>query len=122
MMGYIYRRPPMEERDKDLQELLRRIDQLLMQQQALQDEVQELRRHARILAMGSSPKPAEQKPRLESPRPVSSPPRPASRMAEYATAYAPPPRERQRTPWEKFIGENLLNKAGIAVLVFGIGT
>lgn len=111
----------MEERDKDLQELLRRIDQLSRQQQALHDEVQKLRRHAQNLATGSSPKPAEQNPPVEAPRPVPLSPRPGNRMAEYATAYAPAPREKQRTPWEKFIGENLLNKAGIAVLVFGIG-
>lgn len=110
----------MEEREKDLQELLRRIEQLSGQQQTLQDEIQRLRRHAQSLATASSLQPAEQYPPLEGTRSATSAQKPASRMAEYQAAYAPPPREERRTAWEKFIGENLLNKAGIAVLVLGI--
>lgn len=55
------------------------------------------------------------------PRPLLKPSAPPQRVA----AFAPPaPAEKIDRPakdWEKFIGENLINKLGIVILVLGIG-
>ncbi|WP_347159694.1 DUF2339 domain-containing protein [Pontibacter chitinilyticus] len=65
--------------------------------------------------------------------PVPQPESPAQPAAvplprqEPVAAFSPPPRPaafanfRRNLDWEKFIGENLINKLGIAILVLGIG-
>ena len=103
----------MEEKEKDIQELLRRVDDLARQQKILQDEVLKLRQDAYKLKTTEEPFTLEKKPEVV-PVPAAIGPR-----ATPAAAHAPTP-QRRRSAWEEFIGENLLNKAGIAVLVLGI--
>ncbi|MBA9076515.1 DUF2339 domain-containing protein [Rufibacter quisquiliarum] len=69
--------------------------------------------------------PAAEKPG-PAPTPIPAPPMAAFAPAAEEPAYTGPEPEKpfsfsQKIDWEKFIGENLINKLGIAILVLGIG-
>ncbi|HEU5145181.1 MAG TPA: DUF2339 domain-containing protein, partial [Chryseosolibacter sp.] len=109
----------MENNEKAIEELVKRIDQLARQQKVFQDEIQQIQHEVSKLRNASvSGQPATVGPStavtqsitervITAPSPHTSPP----------TLRAP----KSKTPWEEFIGTNLLNKVGIAVLVLGIG-
>jgi len=128
-------------RNRRSEELLEELNRRLRQ---LQDDVKELRREpelkppAAVQRPWSPPPPPVRKPEPLPPPPVMPMPLPSSlpeeaaeRAAQPVTVSAPPsspePPEpfltrflREHPDLEKFIGENLINKVGIAVLVLGI--
>ena len=106
----------MENNDKAIQELFSRLEQLSRQQRDFQDEIRKLHQELQQLRSAESRRPAVSEPVL---RPPQAPP-PVTELKR-ATAPPPPPTRRKRIPWEDFVGTNLLNKVGIAVLVIGIG-
>lgn len=109
----------MEEKEKNIQELLQRVDHLVRQQKILQDEVQRLRGDIFKLKSIETDSTPEERPEI-----VPSPAAPVAQGAPAARHPSPgaqsPSPESRKSAWEEFIGENLLNKAGIAVLVLGI--
>lgn len=109
----------MENKENEIDELFRRLDQLTRQQKVFQDEIQQIQR---ALYKLKNPQVAAQ-----APPPVV----PSSTVSHSVTENViiapsplrPPPLRapKSKTRWEEFIGTNLLNKVGIAVLVLGIG-
>lgn len=121
----------MEDKDKRIQELFDRIEKLSRQQKVFHDEIYRLYEDLKQLRasaanhMGSSP---EQTP-APSPEPqVSRPVVAAEKVARFEDrqravdqeAPAPQVSRQSKSAWEDFIGTNLLNKVGIAVLVIGV--
>ncbi|MGC1243815.1 MAG: DUF2339 domain-containing protein [Chryseosolibacter sp.] len=114
----------MENKDKVIGELFTRLEQLMRQQAVFQDEIQKLHQELQSLKMADAtpvtlteipPAPIPAKPVRITETPV---PAPASTPS--GSTYTPPG-QKTKTPWEEFIGTNLLNKVGIVVLVVGIG-
>jgi uncharacterized membrane protein len=111
----------MDERELHIRELLARIDQLSRQQQHFQREIETLRGEvARLI-----PKPAEPPPvHTGTGSQVATQNRVAHYLHAAAQASSPgvstSPKKDPTYAWESFVGENLLNKVGIAVLVLGI--
>lgn len=111
----------MEDKDK-IQELSTRLDHIIRQQKLFQDEIQRIQQELLKLspATPAAPSAAVSMPVQSTgtqsvvPSAVATPPQPVQQ------AYVPV-KKRSRTPWEEFIGTNLLNKVGIAILVLGIG-
>lgn len=111
----------------------------------LEEHVTRLREDLRNLRGGAAPSPPEPiAPPLVSPRPLSTPPPPEPivtrptpprplatppppqetepfRPVVQPVAHRAPPPPKAPTDWEKFIGENLISKIGIAILVLAIG-
>ncbi len=107
----------MEDKEKEIQELLRRIEQLSQQQKIFQDQIQKLHQDAYRLKNPDRPASTERNP--ETIIPVQPPVRPTAGYEPVKTPIRAS--QKQKSAWEEFIGENLLNKVGIAVLVVGIG-
>lgn len=113
----------MEDKDK-IQELSNRLDQIIRQQKLFQDEIQRiqgelLKLRPSIVAAPSAPAPVQTTQRQQEPQAdvaASKPPESRPTQPPYVA-----PKQKARTPWEEFIGANLLNKVGIAVLVLGVG-
>lgn len=114
----------MEDKDKIIRELLDKIDQLSQRQKLFQDEIQKLRYDVDKLKTDGV-KPIGISETVQPEMPMAE-----SKVDTFITAItaAPPvknispqPVVKDKTPWEEFIGANLLNKVGIAVLVLGIG-
>jgi uncharacterized membrane protein len=109
----------MEISDKVIQQLSERIEHLMRQQNVFRADVQRLQQdldRLRILQSKNAPDPSFTKP--VDPGPTIGE-MPAHR--QHAPAEVSPAPKKLRTPSEDFIGTNLLNKVGIAVLVLGIG-
>src|SRR6185436_16158753 len=113
-----------------LEELTRRLAEMAQRQQQFQQEITELQRviydlKRKELAETKSVTSEEKTKVIESKvgtvsvvtpvAPVIEPTRPAQ------PAPTPVKAKKEKTPIEEFIGTNLLNKIGIAVLVIGIG-
>jgi uncharacterized membrane protein len=128
----------MDDQQKQLQDLLEKAGQLEKIQHNLSREIEGLRSEIEALQSGISIQPKPQpiaKPvnpeeeRKEATAPQETlPPLPVSPplpvlQADPGTLPKPKekPKEKAPTPWEEFIGTNLLNKIGIAILVVGIG-
>ena len=111
----------MENKDRVIQELFSRLDELTRQQKLFQDEIYKLHQDLHKIKTSESTVP----PPSEMP---SSRIAPAERVERFVRTQIPQPLARdtpkpmgkEKKPWEEFIGTNLLNKAGIAVLVLGI--
>ncbi len=119
----------MEDKERAIRELHQKIEELARKQKAFQEEIQKIQNDIftldlsdRSVNVSAVKKPVEEiqkAPAPSTPRPA--PPAPAPiRMPEpvVATTRAA---KKTRTPIEEFIGTNLLNKIGIAILVIGIG-
>lgn len=118
-----------EDRNKALRELHDKIEDLARRQKAFQEEIQKLQNAVFEFDLGERPAAA---PRIvpepvkkEAPAPAP-PPEVKAPPVYFAPptrpqAPPPPPAKKMKTPIEEFIGTNLLNKVGIAVLVIGIG-
>lgn len=113
----------MENKDKVIGELFTRLEELMRQQRVFQEEIRRIQRELQSL------KDAGVKSEVLPETPLV----PVSEPVTNVTATLPPPAnvpprnvfpspsKKTRTPWEEFIGTNLLNKVGIVVLVLGIG-
>ena len=112
----------MENKDKVISELFARLDQLNAQQKVFHDEIQKIRRDIQRLQLSDS----QTRTFPERPAVTSLPEQKAETFFSDKTnvpaqrLQTPEIRKRSKTAWEEFIGENLLNKVGIAVLVLGI--
>lgn len=117
----------MDDRNRALRELHDKIEDLARRQKAFQEEIQKLQNAVFELDLSERPAVA---PRIE-PEPVKKEAQPAPPEIKAPPVYIappvrpqaplPPPVKKAKTPIEEFIGTNLLNKIGIAVLVVGIG-
>lgn len=111
----------MEDQDRVMQELFSRLEELTRQQKVFQEEIQRIREELVRLKMpplatgGSEPAPVAGAQFERKGVPLTAPPQP------HISPVPSPPVRKTRAPWEDFIGTNLLNKVGIAVLVLGIG-
>lgn len=111
----------MENKEKVISELFARLDQLTAQQKVFHDEIQKIRRDIQRLHVTDN----ESQSLPETPAVTTLPEQKVRRLAFETNGATQPSRtpgikKRSRTAWEEFIGENLLNKVGIAVLVLGI--
>lgn len=118
---------PLEENEKNkIQELMLKAAQLAERQQQIQKEILALRValnnlkpsdvpqiEIKTTQEGKKPDP----PKLAEAPPVRSPIKPSVSEPTKAVSSA----KKEKTPLEEFIGANLLNKIGIAILVLGIG-
>jgi hypothetical protein len=120
---------PTEQR---LQELSGKLEQLSMQHQHFAQEIRQLRAEIQQLSLGQN-KPEVAFPEIKKTEPARVVPEPTRVVPEPARVVIAPPVSKpvvpppvkssgpkQKTPLEEFIGTNLLNKIGIAVLVFGL--
>lgn len=116
----------MSDRQDQINRLSARLDELLRRQRDFTREIEELRRELQWL------KAAEQKPQTGKPRESTS--APAKEKTPVITAPPAEPETREeptvrirkpkapaaKSDLEKFIGENLINKIGIVILVIGV--
>ena len=113
----------MENREKIIQDLVTRIEHLTLQQKVFQDEIQNLHQDLQKLknaerttvANAGIPEPAAITPEAKVEQFFAARPAPLPSQKFYSQP------AKTKAPWEEFIGTNLLNKVGIAVLVLGIG-
>lgn len=116
----------MDDQLKELQQLLEKASQLEKIQRNLSMEIEALRGEIeqtqarvskQVKPIISEVKPTE---KISEPKPKQQPVTPTLPKPEVKPeAVTPQPQE--PTKWEEFIGTNLLNKIGIAILVIGIG-
>lgn len=99
-----------------LHDLENRLNELSRQQQRLGTEIQQLQKIIFELRAGKQPEVIDTKISVAAPEP------PPVRKPIAKEAVSPPytATKKEKTAWEDFIGTNLLNKVGIAVLVIGI--
>lgn len=111
--------------DQDKINLLhQKLDFLIKRQDSFQKEIAEIRNEIRLLQSDETPilktpetvsfnpeKPIAEKPILQRETVVFS--RPTTSRQE--------PRIQKPSNWEKFIGENLINKIGVLILIIGVG-
>lgn len=111
--------------DQDKINLLhQKLDFLIKRQDGFQKEISDLRNEIRALESDVAPisktqeavsfnqeKPVAEKPVLQKETVVFSRP----------TTSRPEPRIKKPSNWEKFIGENLINKIGVLILIIGVG-
>lgn len=112
----------MENRDQVIQELFERIEQLMRQQNVFQTEIRKLQQELYALKSSEKAKISE----APKSKPVGLDPAVAEILSgrvtqSSSTTHVPQPSKKIRRSSEDFIGTNLLNKVGIAVLVLGIG-
>jgi hypothetical protein len=102
----------MDEQNK-LNDLLQKLQAAEMRQQQLAFDIKELRKQIHIFQSKDEPevKPVEP---IVTPIVIQEP------VASVTPVAPKPAKPKQKTAWEDFIGTNLLNKIGIAVLVIGI--
>jgi uncharacterized membrane protein len=122
----------MEDRDKILSDLHSRIEDIVKRQKTFQEEIQKLHNDVFQFSLGEV---RDIKKTAESPLQVTPPKTVAIETPSIHEAKksqpvevpiivnspVPPTRRKEKTPIEEFIGTNLLNKIGIAILVIGIG-
>lgn len=124
----------MEDREKAIRELHEKIEEIARQQKQFQQDIQKLQNAIFELNLSEmaetksppTPRPVEKIEPKETPKEVVPQSSAAQKVSNYmSSAQQPkssaPPVKKVRTPIEEFIGTNLLNKVGIAVLVAGIG-
>ena len=111
----------MENKNVVIRELFERLDQLTRQQKVFQDEINKIRLDIHKLSTPAASTSSDDSPRQAASRAEPSQVVPAEKIVHPDPVLPTPVSTRQRTRWEEFIGENLLNKVGIAVLVLGIG-
>ena len=112
----------MADNQKQLDELTKKLHLVELRQQQINSDLQFIKKELSQLTTSSYEEPiAEAFPKIEITEPVKV-------VADLAEAVQPksitPPaskKKKEKTPIEEFIGTNLLNKIGIAVLVIGIG-
>ena len=111
----------MENKNVVIRELFERLDQLTRQQKVFQDEINKIRLDIHKLSTPASSTSSDDSPMQAASKAEPSQVVPAEKIFHPDPVLPTQVTTRQRTRWEEFIGENLLNKVGIAVLVLGIG-
>lgn len=112
-----------ESNEQRLRELSAKLERLAMQHQSFSLEIRQLREEIRQLSHPeATPEPEGAFPAVQK----TAVPEPARKavITPPVSQPTPPPAKsfvpKEKTPLEEFIGTNLLNKIGIAVLVFGL--
>jgi uncharacterized membrane protein len=119
------------EEDPTIDDLFKKVNQLTLKQESLKDEIADLKKTVYLLKYASPesrtekieeafPKPITIEP-VQEVLPTESIPTPILPAIEKPINVPPSiKRKKGKTPIEEFIGTNLLNKVGIAILVLGI--
>ncbi len=119
----------MDDRARALRELHEKIEKLSQRHKAIQEEIQDLQNtlftlETSEIKLTPAPKPPTVEARTEAPKPQPKPEVVDTGRISGEGIKSPvsPPRpgNNKKTPIEDFIGKNLLNKVGIAVLVAGV--
>lgn len=112
----------MENNEKVIEKLFARLEELIRQQRVFQNDIEEVQRELIKLRGSQIPAPAPDSTQVRREHP------PVTRSVTSETLTAPSPHAgssprvvETKNALEEFIGTNLLNKIGIAVLVLGIG-
>lgn len=121
----------MDDKNKAIRELHEKIEEIARKQKSFQEDIARLQTQIFELDLSERPAVAQQKivapPEQKSPAPIIVP---AKEKVEAFFEQAKTPiatptpavkKRKEKTPIEEFIGTNLLNKIGIAILVIGIG-
>lgn len=123
----------MEDKNEAIRDLHEKINELARKQKGFQEEIQRLQNAVFELdlsdrtvkaATPSPPVLVKAEPKIdvvEKKDSIPAPPVVTSTPVQTEAPARPPAVKKQRTPWEDFIGTNLMNKIGIAILVIGIG-
>jgi len=103
--------------------LHQKLDFLIQRQDSFQKEISELRREIESLQRETSPVSKVETVSFTQEQPVPEKPRvhQQTRVAPKPIAARPEPKIKKPSNWEKFIGENLINKIGVLVLIIGVG-
>ena len=121
----------MDDKNKAIRELHEKIEEIARKQKSFQEDIARLQ--TQIFELDLSERPAVTQQKIvtpPSPKPPAPTVIPAKEKVEVFLEQAknpvviPPPSvkaKKEKTPIEEFIGTNLLNKIGIAILVIGIG-
>ncbi|MBN2426041.1 MAG: DUF2339 domain-containing protein [Calditrichaceae bacterium] len=104
----------MENSSNKTDQLLQKLEVLLKQQEHFQNEINALRREIESLKSGGKTAPVETIKAAEPAEP------PKASQIQVPPPVKPKPAPKKKSDWEKFIGENLINKIGIVVLVIGV--
>jgi uncharacterized membrane protein len=113
-----------EDNEKKLQEIILTVNQLSELQQKLQKELGDAHRAIQVLRQEAlrheiiKPATAKEEPKIVQ---TKAPVVVEKQESSQPTAHGPVRVKAEKTPIEEFIGTNLLNKIGIAVLVLGVG-
>ncbi len=123
------------EESPNIDDLFKKVNQLTQKQESLKEEIADLKKTVYLLKYAGADTKAEKIESTEKieeafPRPITIEPKELP-VESISTPVVPkvekpinvPPRvklKREKTPIEEFIGTNLLNKVGIAILVLGI--
>jgi uncharacterized membrane protein len=119
----------MEDREKAIRELHEQIQKLAAQQKDVQQQILKLQNAVFELNIAenadlrtSKATPVQKVEVKEPPKVVTAPPQPTPRekVETFVSQQKEAVKKKSRAPIEEFIGTNLLNKIGIAVLVIGI--
>ncbi|UII30004.1 DUF2339 domain-containing protein [Fulvivirga ulvae] len=114
----------MPDNQEKIDELLEKLETLLFRQQQFKTEIDQLR--SEIYKLKGTHAPKEERPfvaELTSPKPATEPVKAAAEekkkvsISQAAISKALP---NAKSDFEKFIGENLISKIGIAITVFGV--
>ncbi len=92
--------------------LLEKLDQLEKQQLSLQNEINSIRQHVKGITPDTIKKPVQEEKPVEKVIPAQQ---------EIPKVVEEVKKPKPKINFEKFIGENLINKIGIAILVIGVG-
>jgi hypothetical protein len=113
----------MEDKNKAIEELFTRLEQLTRQQKIFQAEIYKLTQDLHRLTSPDSPRESVAEIRTATPVHEEKTDKvlAAQEVSSPGQSHYAPGAKKERRPWEEFIGTNLLNKVGIAVLVLGIG-
>lgn len=115
----------MDEKEKLIQELLKKIDAVSQRQQLFQQEIAGLQKAVRQLSGAEGIQQVPWKEEIKKEEVKKEAPAPPAILTETGPPATPPApvrkAKKEKTPLEEFIGTNLLNKIGIAVLVIGVG-
>lgn len=120
----------MDERSLQIQQLLQQLKTLEEKQEVFSREMKSLREEITRLRTAEStsapepPKPVSNFVRMEEPveaTPATQPAVPPVSKPTPQPVPIPSAPQRSKTDWEKFVGENLISKIGIAITVLGVG-
>ncbi len=113
----------MSDKQKQLDELNKKLHLVELRQQQINSDLQLIKKELNQLNSSTLDEPiAEAFPKIETPEPIKVSVIEMPEVIEPKPVSKPvlPKKKKEKTPLEEFIGTNLLNKIGIAVLVIGI--